>query len=53
MKYFSEKGMPVMRFDNLLEFADDFFAVEDAYTQVGMAGGVISKRIIDAATKEK
>jgi len=50
MKYFSDKGTPALRFDNLLEFADDFWPEEDAYARIGLAGGVISRRIVDAAT---
>lgn len=49
MKYYSDKGSKFSQVNFLAEMTDDFFAFEDAYAQVGMAGGVISQRIIEVA----
>ena len=30
------------------EFADDFFEIENAYAQIEIAGGAISKRLLES-----
>ena len=48
MKYFSDKGKPKMHPRPIEEFADDFFEIEDAYAQIEIAGGAISKRLLES-----
>jgi len=48
MKYFSDKGTPRMRPLFTEEFADDFFEIEDAYVRTELAGGPISRKIIES-----
>jgi len=48
MKYFSDKGTPRMRPCFSEEFADDFFEIEEAYARTELAGGPISRRIIES-----
>jgi len=51
MKYYSNKGMPKFRPDMDDEFAEDFILTGDDYVQNAIAGGAISRRIIDAQGK--
>lgn len=48
MKYFSDKGKAKMHPQSATEFADDFFEIEDAYAQIEIAGGAISKRLLES-----
>ena len=48
MKYFSDKGTPRISPCLCEEFADDFFEIEEGYVRTELAGGPISRRIIEA-----
>ena len=51
MKYFSEQGNKRTQSNFTAEFADDFWVIEETLAQTAIAGGVISKRIIDTANE--
>lgn len=48
MKYFSDKCGPKLMPDLNEEFSGDFFEIENAYAQTELAGGPISKRIVES-----
>ena len=47
MKYFSDKGAGRMQPNFSVEFADEFLPIEEEHARVGLAGGAVSKRIIE------
>lgn len=47
MKYFSDKGPGRLHPSFSAEFADDFLPIETELVRAGLAGGAISKRIIE------